>query len=119
MMAHLIATLDSGHSTGHYGRLVFAMVARHFLAADEVIDYLEKDPEYDERQARALLEQVQSRDYNPPTRERVLEWMRKQEFPVCPNPDDPGQCNVYRNLDFPQDVYEKIEAFHAGRSEGA
>jgi hypothetical protein len=116
MMAHLLATLDSGRSIGHYGRLVFAMVARHFLAPDDVVAYLEKDPECDERQARSLLDQVQSRDYNPPKRERILEWMRKQEFPVCPNPGDPGQCNVYRNLEFPQDVYEKIEAFHADRS---
>jgi hypothetical protein len=117
MMAHLIATLESGNSIGHYGRLTFVMVARHFLAADEVPGYLQKDPECDERQARSLLDQVESRDYNPPKRERILEWMRKQEFPVCPNPHDPGQCNVYRNLDLPQDVYEKIEAFHAGRSQ--
>jgi hypothetical protein len=62
---------------------------------------------------------VEERDYNPPKRERILEWMRKQEFPVCPNPEDPGQCNVYRNLEFPKDVYEKIEAFHAQRSAGS
>jgi DNA primase large subunit len=112
MMEHLIATLESGRSIGHYGRLVFVMVARHFLDADELVRYLEKDPECDEVQARALISQVEARNYNPPKRERILEWMRKQEFPVCPEPDDPGQCNVYRNLNFPQDVYDRINEFY-------
>ncbi len=116
MMAHLIATLDSGHSVGHYGRLAFAMVARHFLDREEVAGYLSKDPECDEAQARGLMDQVESRDYNPPKRERILEWMRKQDFPVCPDPSDPGQCNVYRNLEFPKEVYEKIQEFHAQRA---
>src|SRR3954452_4037941 len=115
MMAHLIGTLDAGQSVGHYGRLVFAMVARHFAPADEVVGYLEKDPEMDAEQAVALMKQVESRGYNPPKRERVLEWMRKQEFPVCPTPDDPGACNVYRNLEFPKEVYDKINEFHMER----
>jgi hypothetical protein len=115
-MERLIATLDSGHSIGHYGRLVFAMVARHFLEPEEVLAYLEKDPECDAQQARSLLHQVEARNYNPPKRERILEWMRKQEFPICAEPDDPGQCNVYRNLDFPREVYEQIEQFHLDRA---
>ena len=115
MMAHLMATLEGGHSVGHYGRLVFAMVSRHFMPADEVVEWLEKDPECEAEEARALMAQVEQRDYNPPKRERVLEWMRKQEFPVCPNPEDPGVCNVYRNLEFPKEVYEKINAFHLER----
>jgi hypothetical protein len=114
MMAHLIATLDSGRSVGHYGRLVFAMVARHFLNREELTAYLEKDPEIDPERAESLVQQVESRDYNPPKRERILEWMQRQEFPVCPDPNDPGQCNVYRNLEFPKEVYEKIEAFQRG-----
>jgi hypothetical protein len=117
MMAHLIGTLDSGHTIGHYGRLVFTMVARHFLERDELIAHLTKDPECDDGRARSLVEQVESRGYNPPKRERILEWMRKQEFPVCPDTGDPTQCNVYRNLDFPQEVYERIEQFHQERSE--
>ena len=44
MMAHLIATLDQGHSIGHYGRLVFTMIARHFIEPEELITHLEKDP---------------------------------------------------------------------------
>ncbi|MFN7999069.1 MAG: hypothetical protein U0Q18_35940 [Bryobacteraceae bacterium] len=112
MMAHLLSTLDSGHSIGHYGRLVFAIVARHFLEPDKMLGYLRKDPECDEGQARSLMDQVESRGYNPPKRERILEWMQKQDFPVCPDTSDPGQCNVYRSLDFPKEVYERIEQFH-------
>jgi hypothetical protein len=117
MMAHLIATLESGHGVGHYGRLVFTMVARHFIDREELLTYLQRDPECDEPQAKALLDQVESRGYNPPKRERVLEWLQKQDFPICPDPKDPSQCNVYRNLDFPKDVYERIERFHIARSE--
>ena len=117
MMARLIATLDSGNSIGHYGRLVFTMVARHFIPADELASQLEKDPECDAEQARALVAQVESRGYNPPKRERILEWMRKQDFPICENPEDRGQCNVYRNLEFPKEVYDRINEFHLERAE--
>jgi hypothetical protein len=114
MMAHLMGTLDGGHSIGHYGQLVFAMVARHFIDRDELISYLVKDPDMDEAHAESLVQQVESRGYNPPKRERILEWMEKQDFPICPNPQDPGQCNVYRNLDFPKDVYDRISEFYGG-----
>ena len=112
MMAHLISTLDAGHSIGHYGRLIFVMVGRHFLEPGDLRARLMKDPECDETQALALIAQVEDRDYNPPKRERILEWMQKQDFPVCPDPGDPGQCNVYRNLEFPKEVYERINRFH-------
>ena len=115
-MEHLIATLESGNSIGHYGRLVFVMVARHFLEPGELVAYLKKDPECDDEQARSLVAQVEARNYNPPKRERILEWMRRQDFPVCPEPEDPGQCNVYRNLDFPQDVYNRINEFYVNAS---
>lgn len=115
-MAHLIGTLESGHSIGHYGRLVFTLVARHFLEPEELLAYLDKDPECGAEDARALVAQVEARGYSPPKRERVLEWMRKQDFPVCPNPEDPAQCNVYRNLDFPKEVYDRINAFHLERN---
>jgi hypothetical protein len=116
MMAHLIATLDSGHSIGHYGRLVFAMVARHFLEPQELIAWLAKDPEIAGAQAESLVQQVESRGYNPPKRERILDWMSRQEFQICPNPEDPAQCNVYRNLDFPREVYDKISEFYGARA---
>ena len=88
------------------------MVGRHFLEPGDLRARLMKDPECDETQALALIAQVEDRDYNPPKRERILEWMQKQDFPVCPDPGDPGQCNVYRNLEFPKEVYERINRFH-------
>ena len=112
MMAHLIESLERGKDIGHYGRLTFAMVARHDLTEDELIEYLTKDPDCDEDKARALVRQVESRNYSPPRRERVLEWDKKQEFPICPNPDDPDACNVYRNLDLSDEVYESIQEYH-------
>ena len=35
MMAHLLDALARGENIGHYGRLVFAMLARHFLDASD------------------------------------------------------------------------------------
>jgi hypothetical protein len=65
----------------------------------------------DEASVRAMVAQVQARGYNPPKRERILEWQAQQDFPICPEPDDPGSCNVYRELAFPQEVYDNIESF--------
>lgn len=110
MMAHLLDALEAGQDIGHYGRLVFVMVARHFAAEDELVAALASNLSEDE--ARALVVQVQTRDYNPPRRERILEWQERQEFPICPNAEDPRACNVYRDLEFPQDVYEDIEEFY-------
>jgi DNA primase large subunit len=115
----LLDALDSGEDIGHYGRLVFAMVARHFLSEDELVDRLANDRDFNEDEARALARQVNERDYNPPRRERILEWQAQQDFPICPNPDDPRACNVYRELKFPDDVYEDIEEFYEDRVESS
>jgi len=119
MMAHLLDALDAGKDIGHYGRLVFAMVARHFLSEDELIGYLQKDSDFTEAEARTLYKQVQGKDYNPPRRERVLEWQQQQEFPICPNPDDPDSCNVYKDLQFPEHVYEHISDYYQHKSDRA
>ncbi len=66
---------------------------------------------------RTLILQVQKRDYNPPKREKLLEWQAQQEFPICPTSGDPNGCNVYRNLEFPQGVYEHVEEFYEERAE--
>jgi len=58
MMAHLLAALCAKKDIGHYGRLVFAMVARHFVDADELVAYLTKNHGMTEEQARALYLQV-------------------------------------------------------------
>ena len=112
MMAHLLDSLDAGEDIGHYGRLVFAMIARYFMSDGEIIEYLRKNPGFDEEQARGLLRQIDARGYNPPKRERILDWMSRQEFPICPEPEDRSQCNVYRSLDFPEEVYRKIAEFY-------
>ncbi len=111
MMAHLLDSLDAGKNIGHYGRLVFAMVARHFVDEEELIAKLQKDPDCHEDQARALVEQVKGRDYNPPRREKVLEFQSQQEFPICPNLEDPDACNVYKDLQFPESVYAHISEY--------
>ena len=112
MMAHLLDALEKGTDIGHYGRLVFAMVARHFLSEDKMVRLLADQPGEDETSARALLQQVSSRDYNPPRRERILEWQSQQDFPICPDPEDPSSCNVYSDLRFPEDVYDNINEFY-------
>ena len=112
MMAHLLDALDKGKDIGHYGRLVFAMVARHFLDEEELVNTLQKDKDFSEEQARSLVAQVQGRDYNPPRREKILEYQKQQDFPIIPNPDDPDAGNVYRDLQFPDHVYEHISEYY-------
>ena len=119
VMAHLLDALEAGKDIGHYGRLVFAMVARHFLDEEELIALLQKDRDFGETEARALVQQVQGRDYNPPRRERLLEWQKEQDFPLIPNPDDPDSGNLYRDLQFPDHVYENIQEYREQKAESA
>jgi DNA primase large subunit len=119
MMAHLLDALQAGEDIGHFGRLAFVMIARHFLSEDELIHLLAGQPGMDENGVRAMILQVQERDYNPPKRSTILEWQAQQDFPICPDPDDPRACNVYRELRFPEEIYERIGEFWEERaSEG-
>jgi DNA primase large subunit len=117
MMAHLIDALSQGKNIGHYGRLVFVMVARYFLPEDDLLKQLQMDADIDEEKARALIEQVASKSYSPPSREKVLEFQKHQQFPICPNPEDPDACNVYKDLKFPREVYESITEYHVEKIE--
>ncbi|MGZ3584571.1 MAG: hypothetical protein ACXWP6_18555 [Ktedonobacterales bacterium] len=117
MMAHLLDALEAGTDIGHYGRLTFAMIAHYFLPEDELVRLLAHQPDHDETEARSLLRQVEQRGYNPPRRERILEWQAQQDFPICPTPDDPTTCNVYRELRFPQEVYDHISDFYEDQTE--
>ncbi len=117
MMAHLLDSLDEGKDIGHYGRLVFAMVARHFLSDSEVLGYLTKDPDFAEEQATLMLRQVEGRDYNPPKRDRILAWQKEQEFPILPSPEDPDCGNLYRTLKFPDSVYQNIGHYQEQKAE--
>ncbi len=111
MMAHLLDSLDRGEDIGHYGRLVFAMIARHFGNDDEVVARLRKDNDFSEDDARALLVQVEQADYSPPKRDKILEYQSQQDFKIIANPDDPDEGNVYKDLDFPDAVYEHIAQY--------
>lgn len=111
MMSHLLEALDRGEDIGHYGRLAFAMIGRRFLDRDELVAWLTKDRDCDEQKAKALVQQVESREYNPPGRERILEWQAQQEFPICPTPEDPNACNPYRELEMPEEVLQDIEEY--------
>jgi hypothetical protein len=115
MMSHLLDALDNGEDIGHYGRLTFAMVAHHFVDSEELVELLTKDGGTDESEARALVQQVEERGYNPPRRERILQWQEQQDFPICPNPDDPDACNVYNELQFPDEVFENIQEYQEKR----
>ena len=115
MINHLLDALDRGEDIGHYGRLTFAMVAHYFLEGDELVEWLSKDSDTDEQQARTLAQQVEERGYNPPRRDRILEWQGQQDFPICPNPDDPDACNVYNELQFPDEVYQDIQEYQEKR----
>jgi hypothetical protein len=117
MMARLLDALDRGEDIGHYGRLVFTMVAHHFMEEDELVRYLCKNPDFGAEKAKALVHQVKQRGYSPPKRQKVMEWQKQQAFPICPGGDDPDGCNIYRNLKFPDGVYEKIEEYHELKAE--
>ena len=112
MMAHLLGALKEKRDIGHYGRLVFAIVARHFVDEDELVKLMAQDKDFSEEQARGLVQQVQEADYNPPRREKILEYMGKQNFPILPDADDPDAGNVYRDLEFPESVYQHISEYH-------
>jgi hypothetical protein len=118
MMVRLLDALAAGEDVGHYGRLVFAMVARHFLPHEQVRGYLVNDRDFSEEQARAMLQQVDSRDYNPPKRERLIEWQSEQGFQFM-DINDPDSGNLYRNLKFPKEIYSHIEHYQEEKSEAA
>lgn len=89
MMAYLVDALKRETDIGHYGRLTFVMVARHFLSDDELVDLLSQQPDHNAAASRALVHQVKAHNYNPPKRDRILQWQSEQDFPICPTPDDP------------------------------
>ena len=117
MMAHLLDSLEAGQDIGHYGRLVFAMVARHFLPHEEVLAWMMKDKDVEQEKATLMLRQVEGRDYNPPRRDKILEYQSKQDFPIIPNIDDPDSGNLYRNLKFPDQIYDHIGHYQEAKLE--
>lgn len=116
MMAHLLDALGRGEDIGHYGRLVFAMVARHFGSDDDVVAALRQDHDFSDEDARALVAQVRSADYSPPKRAKILEYQAQQDFPILPDANDPDAGNVYRDLKFPDHVYEHIAEYREAKA---
>ena len=110
-MARLLEDLAGGTDIGHYGRLVVAMVARHFVDEDELVALLANDRDFSEEQARAMVREVMDAGYSPPKRDKILEFQSRQDYPIIENPDDPDAGNVYKTLRFPDDVYEHIEHY--------
>ena len=118
-MNHMLEALENGEDIGHYGRLTFAMVARHFVDNDELVRLLTKDHDADEQEVRAMVQQVEEKGYSPPRREKILEWQKEQDFQICPNPDDPDACNVYNELTFPDELYQDIQEYRAEEQAGS
>lgn len=116
MMEHMLEALENGEDIGHYGRLTFAMVARYFMDNEELVKLLTRDDDESEREARALVQQVEEKGYNPPRRERILQWQEEQDFDICPTPDEPDSCNVYNELTFPDGLYQDIEEYREEKS---
>ena len=115
MMARMLDALDNGEDIGHYGRLVFAMIGRHFVSNDELVELLTKDHDADEQEIRAMVQQVEEKGYSPPRREKILEYQDQQDFQICPNPEDPEACNPYAELQFPDEVYDSIQEYQEKR----
>jgi hypothetical protein len=113
-VAHWLAALESGRDIGHFGRLAFAIVARYFLAADQLVALLASQPKYDGPRARQLLLRVRERGYAPPSRPRLIEWQARQTFPLLPSCEDPTVGNLYRELPLPDSVFGQIEEFWEG-----
>ncbi|MBC7809145.1 MAG: hypothetical protein H7145_23670, partial [Akkermansiaceae bacterium] len=72
---------------------------------------LARDEDLDESEARRLVHDVNERDYSPPRREKILDFQSRQDFPIIPNTDDPDAGNVYRDLTFPDKVYNHISEY--------
>jgi hypothetical protein len=58
----------------------FVMVARYFVSEDDLFRQLQMDPNIDDEQARALIEQVVSKGYSPPSREKGLSFKPISRF---------------------------------------
>ncbi|HZU11418.1 MAG TPA: hypothetical protein VFB58_01145 [Chloroflexota bacterium] len=117
MMRHLMDALKDGKDIGHYGRLVFVMVARFFLPEEKIVALLAKDPDFSKEDAKALYAEVKAHGYNPPKENKIRQWQQQQDFPICPSADDPNACDVYQTLRFPDEVYDNIEEFWEQRVE--
>ena len=84
MMAHLLDALEARKDIGHYGRLVFAMVARHFIPEAELIGLLQQNPGVNDHEARSLFLQVQGKDYPHPAASGFFNGRKNRASPSVP-----------------------------------
>jgi hypothetical protein len=49
MMNHMLEALNRGEDIGHYSRLTFVMVARHFVDNEELVGLLTQDADVEGR----------------------------------------------------------------------
>ena len=113
MMSRLLDALEAGDDIGHYGRLTFAMVACWLMDEKDVIKWLVNDDDFDYEEAQTMVQQVRSQGYSPPRPAKIRDWDTQQDFKILPeefHPDD--DANVYRDLDFPQELYDHIQDYH-------
>ena len=116
-MARLLDAMEQGTDVGHYGHFTFVTVARHFMDESAVERFLAGQPGMDESKARALIEHVKERGYNPPRRERILEHQGQGGFQIIEDPKNPDSGNLYRELQFPEAVYEDINEYYEEKAE--
>jgi hypothetical protein len=55
MMNHMLEALARGVDIGHYGRLTFVMIARHFVDNEQLVALLTQDRGADEGDIRAMV----------------------------------------------------------------
>ncbi len=110
MMSHMLDALENGEDIGHYGRLTFVMISRYFIDNAEIVRLLTQDHDAGEQEVRAMVQQVEDKVQSAP-RDRIMKWQAQQDFQICPNPDDPDACNIYNELQFPDELYEDIQRY--------
>lgn len=111
-MNRLLTALEQGEDIGHYGRLAFTMAAHFFLDRQELLDVLKQGAGASDEDLMAMIQEVEVRDYNPPSRRQLLDWQQQQDFQICPA-DDPDGCNLYQELDLPERVFAQIKEYRA------
>ena len=119
MMTRLLDALEAGEDIGHNGQFVFITAARHFIGEDEIADLLAKQPDMSDERARAMTLQISEKGYNPPKREKILEMQSQQDYPIIADAADPDSGNLYRELRFPDDVYDDINHYYEEKAEAA
>ncbi|PYE51877.1 hypothetical protein [Deinococcus yavapaiensis] len=109
-MAHLVGALEMGQDIGPYGRKIFATVAQYFLSADDTLMLLKRN--LGEQEAREVMKSVEGEP--PPRRGKVVEYTKRQNFPILPNNHDAHLDDLYAGLTFPPEIQARIPKFERG-----